>query len=81
MSFLIIILATQSVDMALNYIWIALFITGFIVAIGQLIFVDNTQIFNEFDGFTTAVFVTYFFFISSVNELQINCRTDLSGRY
>ena len=81
MSFLIIILATQLIAMALNYTWIALFITGFIVAIGQLIFVDNTQIFIEFEGFTTAVFVMYLFFISSRNELQINCRTDLSGRY
>jgi spore maturation protein SpmA len=33
--------------MALNYIWIAFFIIGFIVALGQLIFVGNTQIFND----------------------------------
>jgi spore maturation protein SpmA len=33
--------------MALNYIWIAFFMVGFIVAPGQLIFAGNTQIFNE----------------------------------
>jgi len=33
--------------MALNYIWIAFFVIGFIVALGQLIFFGNTQIFNE----------------------------------
>jgi len=33
--------------MALNYIWIAFFIIGFLVALGQLIFMGNTQIFNE----------------------------------
>jgi spore maturation protein SpmA len=33
--------------MALNYIWIAFFLIGFIVALGQLIFGGNTQIFNE----------------------------------
>jgi spore maturation protein SpmA len=33
--------------MALNYIWIAFFIIGFIVALAQLIFAGNTQIFNE----------------------------------
>jgi len=33
--------------MALNYIWIAFFIIGIIVAPGQLIFAGNTQIFNE----------------------------------
>jgi len=33
--------------MALNYIWIAFFITGFIVALGQLVFAGNTQIFND----------------------------------
>jgi spore maturation protein SpmA len=33
--------------MALNYIWIAFFLIGFIVALGQLIFAGNTQIFNE----------------------------------
>ena len=33
--------------MVLNYIWIAFFLIGFIVALGQLIFAGNTQIFNE----------------------------------
>ena len=33
--------------MALNYIWIAFFLIGFLVAIGQLVFAGNTQIFNE----------------------------------
>ena len=33
--------------MALNYIWIAFFLIGFVVALGQLIFAGNTQIFNE----------------------------------
>jgi spore maturation protein SpmA len=33
--------------MALNYIWIAFFLIGFIVALGQLIFGGNTLIFNE----------------------------------
>ena len=33
--------------MALNYIWIAFFVIGFLVALGQLIFAGNTQIFNE----------------------------------
>ncbi len=33
--------------MALNYIWIAFFLIGFIVALGQLIFTGNTQIFNS----------------------------------
>jgi spore maturation protein SpmA len=33
--------------MALNYIWIAFFLIGFIVALGQLILAGNTQIFNE----------------------------------
>ncbi len=33
--------------MALNYIWIGFFIIGFLVALGQLIFSGNTQIFNE----------------------------------
>jgi spore maturation protein SpmA len=33
--------------MALNYIWIAFFLIGFIVALGQMIFAGNTQIFNE----------------------------------
>ena len=33
--------------MALNYIWIAFFIIGFLVALGQLIFAGNTQILND----------------------------------
>lgn len=33
--------------MALNYIWIAFFLVGFLFALGQLIFAGNTQIFNE----------------------------------
>jgi spore maturation protein SpmA len=33
--------------MALNYIWIAFFLIRFIVALGQLIFAGNTQIFND----------------------------------
>lgn len=33
--------------MALNYIWIAFFLIGFLVALGQLVFAGNTQIFNE----------------------------------
>jgi spore maturation protein SpmA len=33
--------------MALNYIWIGFFLIGFIVALGQLIFGGNAQIFNE----------------------------------
>ena len=33
--------------MALNYIWIAFFLIGFLVALAQLIFAGNTQIFNE----------------------------------
>ena len=33
--------------MALNYIWIAFFIIGFLVALGQLIFAGNMQIFND----------------------------------
>jgi len=33
--------------MALNYIWIAFFLIGFIVALGQLIFGGNPQIFND----------------------------------
>jgi len=33
--------------MVLNYIWIAFFLIGFIVALFQLIFAGNTQIFNE----------------------------------
>jgi Uncharacterized membrane protein, required for spore maturation in B.subtilis. len=39
--------------MALNYIWIAFFLIGFLVALGQLIFGGNTQIFNDL---VTAVF-------------------------
>lgn len=39
--------------MALNYIWIAFFLIGFIVALGQLIFAGNTQIFNDL---VTAIF-------------------------
>ena len=33
--------------MALNYIWIAFFLVGFLFALGQLVFAGNTQIFNE----------------------------------
>jgi spore maturation protein SpmA len=33
--------------MALNYIWIGFFLIGFLVALGQLIFAGNTQIFNN----------------------------------
>jgi spore maturation protein SpmA len=33
--------------MALNYIWIAFFLTGFLVALGQLLISGNTQIFND----------------------------------
>jgi spore maturation protein SpmA len=33
--------------MALNYIWIAFFLIGFLAALGQLIFAGNTQIFND----------------------------------
>jgi spore maturation protein SpmA len=33
--------------MALNYIWIAFFLIGFIVALGKLLLTGNTQIFNE----------------------------------
>lgn len=33
--------------MTLNYIWIAFFLIGFIVALGKLIFLGNTQIFND----------------------------------
>ena len=33
--------------MALNYIWIAFFLVGFLAALGQLIFAGNTQIFND----------------------------------
>lgn len=40
--------------MALNYIWIAFFLIGFFVALGQLIFAGNTQIFNEMINSTFA---------------------------
>ena len=33
--------------MALNYIWIAFFLIGFLFALGQLVFGGNIQIFNE----------------------------------
>lgn len=33
--------------MVLNYIWVAFFLIGFIVALGQLFFAGNTQIFND----------------------------------
>jgi spore maturation protein SpmA len=33
--------------MALNYIWIAFFLIGFLFALGQLIFTGNTHIFND----------------------------------
>lgn len=33
--------------MVLNYIWIAFFLIGFLVALGQLIIAGNTQIFND----------------------------------
>jgi spore maturation protein SpmA len=33
--------------MVLNYIWIAFFLIGFIVALGQLIFAGNAHIFND----------------------------------
>jgi spore maturation protein SpmA len=36
--------------MALNYIWIGFFLVGFLVAMGQLIFSGNTQIFNDLVG-------------------------------
>ncbi len=40
--------------MVLNYIWIAFFLIGFLVALGQLIFSGNTQIFNEMINSTFA---------------------------
>ena len=45
--------------MVLNYIWIGFFIVAFIVALGQLIFAGNTDIFTEliqatFDSSKTA---------------------------
>lgn len=33
--------------MALNYIWIAFFLIGFLVAVGRLVFAGDTQIFND----------------------------------
>ena len=33
--------------MALNYIWIAFFLVGFLVALGKLLLTGNTQIFND----------------------------------
>lgn len=44
---IIFILANHNLYMALNYIWIAFFLIGFIVALGQLVFAGNTQIFND----------------------------------
>ena len=41
--------------MVLNYIWIAFFLIGFIVALGQLIFAGNTAIFNDL---VTSVFAS-----------------------
>ncbi len=43
----LVIFAKQTIKMALNYIWIAFFLIGFLVALGQLIFSGNTQIFND----------------------------------
>ena len=40
--------------MALNYIWIAFFLIGFLVALGQFIFSGNTQIFNDIMNSTFA---------------------------
>jgi spore maturation protein SpmA len=40
--------------MALNYIWIAFFVTGFIVALLKLIFTGNTGIFNDMVNSTFA---------------------------
>ncbi len=33
--------------MVLNYIWIAFFLIGFIIALGEWVFAGNTQVFNE----------------------------------
>ena len=44
---LILIFVNQILPMALNYIWIAFFLIGFLVALGQLIFAGNTQIFTD----------------------------------
>ena len=41
------ILVVQISSMALNYIWIAFFLIGFIVALGKLIFAGDIHIFNE----------------------------------
>jgi spore maturation protein SpmA len=41
------ILAGHTFTMVLNYIWIAFFLIGFLVALGKLIFTGNTQIFND----------------------------------
>jgi len=49
-----VIFARQTIKMALNYIWIAFFLIGFIVALGQLIFAGNTQIFNDMINSTFA---------------------------
>jgi len=49
-----VIFAKQTIEMALNYIWIAFFLIGFIVALGQLIFAGNTQIFNDMINSTFA---------------------------
>jgi len=43
----IFIFTIRTFTMALNYIWIAFFLIGFLVALGQLIFAGNTQIFND----------------------------------
>ena len=48
------ILADHFSKMALNYIWIAFFLIGFIVALGQLIFSGNTAIFNDMINSTFA---------------------------
>ena len=50
---LVVIFVNQIRPMALNYIWIAFFLIGFLVAIGRLIFAGDTQIFNDL---VTAVF-------------------------
>jgi spore maturation protein SpmA len=42
-----VILADHIPAMALNYIWIAFFLIGFVVALAKLIFTGNTQIFND----------------------------------
>ena len=40
--------------MALNYIWIAFFLIGFVFALIQLIFMGNADIFNEMVNSTFA---------------------------